>query len=67
MSIIFDKIVRFVNPRTGKMEIGEIISSNSKTIMIESNNKISVIPMNYVNRYDSPKSFRGKVFIHSSA
>lgn len=52
MSIIFDKVVRFVNPRTGKIEIGEIISSNNKTMMIESNNRISVIPMNYVNRYE---------------
>ena len=24
MSIIFDKFVRFTNPRTGKIEIGEI-------------------------------------------
>jgi len=52
MSIIFDKIVRFINPRTGKMEIGEIISSNGKAMMIESNNRISVIPVNYVNKYE---------------
>ena len=51
MSVIFDKFVRFINPRTGKMEIGEILSSNSKIVVIESNNRISVIPVNYM-RYE---------------
>lgn len=52
MSIIFDKFVRFTNPRTGKIEIGEIISSNSKAIVIKSYNHICVIPVNEVNKYE---------------
>ncbi len=52
MSIIYGKFVRFINPRTGKIEIGEILASNSKTMTIESNHRISVIPMNYVNRFE---------------
>ena len=50
MSVIFDKFVRFTNPRTGKTEIGEIISSNSKAIIIKSYNNICVIPANEVNK-----------------
>lgn len=52
MSIIFDKFVRFTNPRTGKIEIEEIISSNSKAIVIKSYNHICVIPVNEVNKYE---------------
>ena len=52
MSVIFDKFVRFTNPRTGKTEIGEIISSNSKAIVIKSYNHICVIPADEVNKYE---------------
>ena len=52
MSISFDKSVRFTNPRTGKSEIGESISSNSIAIVIKSYNHICVIPANEVNKYE---------------
>lgn len=55
MFIIFDKFVRFTNPRTGKIEIGEIISSNSKAIVIKSYNHICVIPANEINKYERIK------------
>ena len=52
MSNIFDNFFLFTNPRTGKIEIGEIISSNNKAIVIKSYNHICVIPANEVNKYE---------------